>query len=91
MLIELSKTCQSALQGSWHLVSTRMPQAIIIVVCGLPWRAGQHWVSAMVSKWGLMQTAIEQNVVNRSKCAAQLLVFQSEPGTFITILTPLGS
>lgn len=37
MLTELGKTCQSTLQGSWHMVSAQMPKTVIIVECGLAW------------------------------------------------------
>ena len=41
------------------------------------------WRRAAVSNRGLMNKAIKLNVIHLSKCAASILVFQREPGTFI--------
>lgn len=65
-----------------------MPRAIIIVVC----RLGKTALDASNGlQPGLTNKAIKLNIVHFSKNAAQILVFQSEPETSITILTLLGS
>lgn len=74
VLLELNKACQSALQGSWHMLKAQMLR-----------------MGSGVSKQKLMDKAIKLNVAYFFKCAAQILIFQSEPGTSITILILLGS